>query len=741
MRPTVFVMALACVLLAPAMDADEGMWMPQQVPMLGDELRELGLRLTPDAFDDLTGFPMGAVVSLGGCSAAFVSEDGLILTNHHCVFGSLQYHATPERDLLRDGFLALTQADELPALPTARVYVTTEIEDVTDEIMGDMPADISDLERAKRVDRRRKAMIKACEEPGGVRCQVSSFFNGEQFLRITAMKIQDVRLVYAPALGVGNFGDEEDNWMWPRHTGDFGFYRAYVGRDGKPAPYAADNVPFRPGHHLEISDRDLDPGDLMLLAGYPGRTSRLVTTDEVRAAQEFTMPMEIHYRKVLLEILREQNEGSRRVEILNASRVSNLENFLKKYTGVLRAFARDDLLAKKIEADRRVEEHLRGSPERATHFATARDELRDVLSRGLETRERDMLYDWLYEASPMLEQADLVYRMSVERAKDDDERDEGYQARDWPRKLSAVRRAQKVIEPGSDRAGLRWFLLEAAKLPEGQRIAAIDEALAATGRTGVEPRVETLLDDLYAGTGVTDLDARLAMFEESTEELLARGDPMVAFAAALRGLGEAIQEREREEKGAGYRLRPQVIAAIREMKHGRLAPDANGTLRVGFGVVKGYQPRDGVFYQPQSTILGILEKDTGERPFDSPPRLLELAREARFGPYADPDLGTLAVGFISTVNVTNGSSGSAALNGRGEIIGLAFDMNWEGVGADWVVNEDYVRTVHVDSRYMLWVMDAVDGAHRLLQEMGKPVHFGRASAPEGEGKGGHAGGP
>jgi hypothetical protein len=323
----------------------------------------------------------------------------------------------------------------------------------------------------------------------------------------------------------------------------------------------------------------------------------------------------------------------------------------------------------------------------------------------------------------MLAQADLLFRLSVERGKADDlDRDEEYQERDWPNRLSTVRRQQKSIEPQSDRAGLRWFLLEATRLPAGQRIDAVDAALGTDGEP--EARVDAFLDRLYAGTRLADLDTRLAMFDESTAALLARNDPMIDVARSLRALGEEIEERDRGMAGAMHRLRPVLIAALRDLKRGRLAPDANGTLRVGFGVVQGYAPRDGVSYEPQTTGEGVAAKSTGRPPFDSPAALLGGLREGRFGPYADPDLGDLPVNFLSTVCVTNGSSGSCALNSRGEIAGLAFDSNWEGVGGDWMVNESLVRTVQVDSRYMLWVMDAVDGAHHLLREMGLPVHFG-----------------
>jgi len=727
---------IVLLLLLPVRAAsDPGMWMPQQIPQLGDELRELGLQLDPDAFDDLTGFPMGAIVWLGGCSGAFVSDDGLILTNHHCVYGSLQYNSTPERDLIDAGFLAPDRSEEIPANPTARVYVTTGIEDVTAEILADLGSGIDDRERAETVDDRCKRMVKSCETSPDVRCWVRAFFEGEKYIKITAMVLQDVRLVYAPALGVGNFGGEVDNWMWPRHTGDFGFYRVYTGPDGNPAPYAADNVPFHPEHHLKMSTRNLSPEDLVLLAGYPGRTSRLVSAEEVRDAEEWRMPTAVRLRTELSDILEAQGEGNRSVQIANAARLRGLENYKKKETGVLEAFARDDLLARKQQLEQRIEEYFASDATKAAELDALRQQFHAVLADERSTRERNLMYRWLFEASPLLSQANQLVRLSQERPKADDDRHEGYQERDWPRIEDGIRRTQRSLDVGSDRAGLHWILEKAVALPADQRIEPLDAALRDTGAAGPEAQIDALLDRLYAGTQLTDLQTRLALFTATTQELRERGDPFLDLAAALRDVGEQIEADGHRHEGARLRLRPQLIAAQREMLGGRLAPDANSTLRVSFGVVRGYQARDAVFYQPQTTIRGVLEKDTGEAPFNSPKALLEQARAGRFGSYVDPDLQTLPVAFLSTVNVTNGSSGSAAINAWGEVIGLAYDMNWEGVAADWVVNEDVVRTIHVDSRYILWIMDAVDGAHNLLREMGLPVQFPETAGAAGAGTG------
>ncbi|MFP5246201.1 MAG: S46 family peptidase, partial [Thermoanaerobaculia bacterium] len=339
------------------------------------------------------------------------------------------------------------------------------------------------------------------------------------------------------------------------------------------------------------------------------------------------------------------------------------------------------------------------------------------------TQQRDTLFTWLYTASPMPTQANHLYRLSVEKTKDDLDRAEDYTERNRKKLQQTLTRNRRNIEPGSDRAGLRLFLLEATKLPADQRIAPIDTALAATGKSTPEAQVDALLDRIYASTKIGDKDVEEKMFGETTQQLTARNDSMIAFAASLRPFAQQLQEAEEARTGAESRLRPVLLEALRASRGGRLYPDANSTLRVGFGQVKGYAPRNGVWYQPQTDVRGVVEKDTAKEPFNSPAKLLERAQKREYGTYLDEDMKQMPVAFISTNVVTNGSSGSATLNAWGELCGLAFDSNWEGVGSDYVVEEDLTRTIHVDSRYMLWVMDAVDGAQNLLREMGITPQF------------------
>jgi len=705
-------LALSLAVVAGA-NADEGMWMPRQIPELAGELKAAGMELDPARLTDLTGDPMGAVVSLGGCTASFVSPQGLIVTNHHCVYGSMQYNSTPERDLIQQGFLAAARADELPAAPGSYVYVTSAIRDVTREVLGEPDATLADADFARAVERRSRALVDACERPGGVRCNVARFYEGALFLEITQMEIRDVRLVYAPGAGIGNFGGEIDNWMWPRHTGDFGFLRAYVGPDGQAADPAPANVPYRPKHWLKIATEGVDEGELVWIPGYPGRTYRYRTAAEVAAARELAMPTHVAWARDLIARLDGESRRGRAVEIANYARIRGLANGMKKYEGILLGLADGRVEAERIERERRLAEAAGGA---------------DVMARleALESERRaserhDLVLDWIDRASPMLGQAIKLWRLAEERPLPDLEREEGFRERDHSRLLQSITRAQRSIEAASDRAGLRYLLARAAELPVDQRLAPLDARLEATGAATAEARIERLLDALYDGTALGDLAARQAMAEESTAQLAARHDPMLDLARELAPVLAARRARERAREGAMLRVRPAYLALLAAQSGGRLYPDANSTLRFTYGRVTGYQPRDGVAYRPRTTLAGVVAKATGVEPFAAPPALLEAARRVPEA-YVDPRLGTLPVDFLSTCDITGGNSGSPTLNARGEIVGLAFDGNWEGVVSDYRFRSEIVRTIHVDAVYMRWVMDEVDRAHELLREMSLPVH-------------------
>jgi hypothetical protein len=722
--------ALACFLVALPALAEEGMWMPQQIPDLAPRLRSMGFAGDAKAFADLTGFPMGAIVSLGGCSASFVSPEGLIVTNHHCVQGALQYNSKPDRDLMTDGFLAKTRAEELWVGPGSRVMVTVSVKDVTEEIAGKIDPRAADRTRYDVVEKRVKERTAACEKDG-LRCTVSSFFEGKKWFELAQMEIRDVRLVYAPAAGIGNFGGETDNWQWPRHTGDFGFYRAYVSPAGKAVPFARENVPFRPKQFLRVSTKGANPGELVFVAGYPGRTFRLNTYEEVKETVDFTLPRVVKRYAEQIALLEKLSKENKETALRVSTRLRSFNNTLTKDKGVLEGMVKGGLLAQKAANEKELVAWIEADPSRKAAYGDVLPALNALVAEKARTRERDaLLLELAGGRSPVPYTAhgaaQVLYRFSMEKPKPDTARDAAYQQRNWTRVREAQERAQRNLDPKADRVLMTYTLTDVAKLPAEQRIEALDKAVGlAPGMSEADAAkaISAFLDRYLAGTEIYDKEFRLACLDKSTAQLVATNDTALALAAALYPLAEQNRERTEERTGATYRLGPRYADALLLKSGGLVAPDANSTLRVTYGQVKPVEPRDGILFLAQTTLAGIAEKATGQGEFDAPKGELDAIRALRAGkksPYLDPKLNDVPVDFLSTVDTTGGNSGSATLNAAGELVGLLFDGTYDTVASDYLFDAEKTRSIHVDSRYMLWVMTTVDGAGALLGEMGVP---------------------
>jgi hypothetical protein len=709
---------------APGLRAEQGMWMPQQIPELAGRLQAMGFKGDPKAFADLTGQPMGAIVSLGGCTASFVSPDGLIATNHHCVTGGLQFNSTPQRNLLRDGFLARTRDEEVSNGPGSRVFVTTSVTEVTEAITGKIDPKATDRQGFDAIERRIKERIAACEKDG-LRCNVASFFEGLKYFEIAQLEIKDVRLVYAPAEGIGVFGGETDNWRWPRHTGDWSFLRAYVSKDGKSVPFSKDNVPYKPKHWLQVYTQGAKPGELVFVVGYPGRTQRHQTYAEVRETTEWTFPRAIRLAQEQLALIDSLTRDDKALAIKLAGRVQGLNNTLTNQKGMLEGLVKGGALARKQEQERELAAWIAADPVRQKKYGDVLPALQALQAEGEKTRERNAVLSNLASASSYLGAAQTLYRLSRQRPKQDLDRDSGFQERDWGRIRENQDRMQRTLDAAADRAVLRWAMGLAAALPAGQRIEPLDKIVglrALMAKPEAEKAVDAYLDALYAGTRMGDRDFRLGLMDKSTAEMEAARDFFINLAVALEPLAESIREAGKDRSGAFARLRPRYMEALLAKAGGLVAPDANSTLRVTYGQVKGVDAKDGLFYKPQTGLKGILEKQTGEGDFNAPQKQLDTIRELLAGrkesPYLDPALKDVPVDFLSTVDVTGGNSGSPTLNGKGELVGLLFDGTYESVASNFLFDEVKTRSIHVDSRYMLWNMSEVDGASNLLKEMG-----------------------
>ncbi|NVB40941.1 S46 family peptidase [Pseudenhygromyxa sp. WMMC2535] len=705
-----------------------GMWMPAQLASAEqvENLKWAGLELDPAVLTAPTEFPLGAIVSLGGCSASFVSDQGLLITNHHCVTRALARNSKKGENLLVDGFLAKTKAEERWAGPGQRVYVTNSFTDVTDTVLAGLE-DIEDpAARDEELHARRKKLSSECEAAreaelgeGGVRCVVPAFFEGAQFFLIEQLQLRDIRLVHAPDAGVGVFGGEIDNWRWPRHTGDYSFFRAYVGADGKPADYAETNVPYEPKHVLKVATEDLDEGDFVMVAGYPGRTSRLKTAEEVADAVQWYFPRKIARYEQYLAAIEGATGDDETLQIKANPLVRGLGNGLTNAKGMLDGLGKGGLAEERAEQQRALQTWIEADEQRKAAYGTVLADIEALNHSQRATRDRDEAFAELMRASGLLGRAMVVIDAAKQRKEG-----KGPSEAEVEHFRSSLEEAQRSFSVEIDRAILRLHLQRAAELPAAQQPEALRVVLGVKADAAVDDAViDKALDRFYAKTKLATADRVVELYANAKLEKLEKSkDPFIVAALALVPMKEALEARKAEFAGEMAVLRPRYIAALREFAASRgetLAPDANSTLRVTYGTVRGYQPagRDEP-YTPFTVVSEMLAKHTGEAPFNLPEGAREAIAAKNFGPYVDPELGELPIDFLADLDITGGNSGSPTLNARGELIGLVFDGNYEAMASDWVFMPEITRSIHVDIRAVLWMMDAVDQADHLLEEMG-----------------------
>ncbi len=697
--------------------ADEGMWMPSQLPGLSADLRKAGFKGDPRQLAELTRHPMNAVISLGGCTASFVSPEGLAVTNHHCAMGAIQLNTTPDRNLIRDGFIAADRAAELSAGPSARIFVTTAFDRITDRILSDARGKTG---RAylDAVEAASKSAVAECEQDAGHRCSVANMYYGSEFYLVKQLEIRDVRLVYAPPDAIGNYGDEIDNFMWPRHSGDFTFYRAYVGPDGKPAAFAPENVPYRAPSHLRVSTAPVKAGDFAMVAGYPGTTFRHRTASEFAQQLDWQLPSRIALFGGMIGVIERATAGNDDAEVKYAATLARFKNNLKRAQGELEGLTRSDAAVVRQADEQAMLAWLERQPDAAATRAGI-DAMQSILDAASGTRDRNQLLSALRDHTELLRSAIRIQRLALERGKPDAERQGGYQQRDVAQIEAQTRQVTRRYDVAVEKALLAHLLAQYYALPAGQRVAEVD-AVFGDSAEGLPAR----LDALYAGTKLGDEASRMAALAADAATLAGSDDALLKAAATLQPAWLRMEDAARERDGELLRLRPAYMHALTGFRRSQgraMYPDANSTLRVSFGKVSPLVPRDAVSYSPVTTVGGILEKHTGQAPFDAPAPLRQAIARRDFGSTADPALGTQPVNFMTNLDTTGGNSGSPVLDAHGRLIGLNFDSNWEAVSASWMFDPRYKRAIHVDMRYVRWILSKVYPAPALLEEMRLPA--------------------
>lgn len=707
-------LALVLIVVQSATVADEGMFPISEIHKL--KLQAKGLKIDSKEVYNPDGTSLiDAIVQVGGCTGSFVSPDGLVLTNHHCAFGAVQAISTTEDDYITNGFLASTRDKELPARGYT-VRITESYRDVSSEVLSAVSEEMELAERAKAIDKRMNELVEEAEKANpGKRASVSEMFPGRSYVLFVYAFFRDVRLVYVPPRSIGEFGGETDNWIWPRHTGDFSFLRVYVGPDGSPAAYAPENVPYKPKKFLKVQPKGVGEGDFVFILGYPGRTYRHRTSHYLEYEEQYRMPYVANLYEWQIGVMEEMSKDDRALAIKFDSRIKGLANVMKNYRGKLQGMRRLHLVDKKREEEKQLQAFIDADPARQKTYGTVLKGIGEVYREITAFAESEAVLGYLGSSSLMLGTGSMLVTAADELSKPDVERIGSYMERNYTRTKERMLSRLDDYNEASDKIFLREFLLQASALPSDQRIDAVNEIV---GDGPAEERIDAWIERAYARSVLKDREKVASALEDPAEAVKNLDDPFLSLAEGLKKESTAMRERRERQDGALTRLYGLLVDVKEQWKKTAFIPDANSTLRLTYGYVKGYSPADATTYSPITTLSGVVEKTTGEEPFNTPQKILDLAGQKDYGQFAHPKLGDVPVAVLYNLDTTGGNSGSPLINAYGELVGVNFDRAWEATINDYAWSESYSRSIAVDIRYVLWVTQKFGGADFLFAEMG-----------------------
>jgi Peptidase S46 len=693
----------------------EGMWPWHDLAGLDENaLNSRGLQISlADLWTPGKGGLLRAVAGLKGCSASFVSSDGLLLTNHHCAYPGIQRNSSPEHDYLANGFVAKDRSEELPGRGML-VYVFQQQSDVTAKVLDGLDPSLPDLERLREIERRESALVKACEQKPNTRCEVARENHGLRFLLLENLELRDVRIVAAPPESLGNFGGEIDNWHWPRHTLDFTLMRAYVNPKGEPADYDKNNVAFRPERYLQVSTEFPAPPDFIMVAGTPARTKRYATAVEVEDALTWYYPTREALFAAWIAALEAAAGDDPKAVLATASWVRRLNNGLFHAKGMVRGLRANRTVDRAKAREETLRAWMRSEPTRMQQYGSTLDALETHLKETRDGRDRDLLLGYLTYGAQVFSFARRITKWAAERDKPDERREPGYQDRDEASTGRELEQAQRSLHLDADRAVMKLFVQRLCQLSEKQRPLILAEP---NGLPCDEARLDRRLRDLYRRTKLGEVDGRKNAFGKSLDVLRRSADPMIRLALQMAPELDAVEQRGKERAGARVRLERPYLEALIAFQGKTFYPDANGTPRISFAHVSGYSPQDGTWYTPQTTFRGLLDKHTGKKPFDAPEALRRAFEQRSFGAYADASGEDVPMCFLSNADTTGGNSGSPVLDARGRVIGLNFDRVYENIAGDYGYNPARSRNVMVSTRAILWYLEQVAGAGHVAAEM------------------------
>ena len=682
--------------------ADEGMWLPSLISQRIADMQAKGFHLSAEDIYNVNEASLkDAVVLFGrGCTGELVSPEGLLLTNHHCGYSQIQKHSSVEHDYLRDGFWAMSRNEELPN-EGLTVKFLERMEDVTDIILKGYEPKMSEQERKDIVKENSKALIEEVTKGGkGLKAIVEALYYGNQYFLFVYREYSDVRLVGAPPSSVGKFGGDTDNWMWPRHTGDFSIFRIYADKDNNPAEYSEDNVPYKPKKYFNISAKGVKEGDFTFIYGFPGKTQEYIHSEAVRYIEKIGDPHKIALRTIRLDIMNRHQSQSQKVRIQYSSKHAGVANAWKKWQGEAKGLTKNKTVA------------VKQAYEKAFDKWAANGEFDGVVGR-LDSLYKELepyafAYDYYNETVRTIEVSNFA--ISIERLFDEDGSFDSEKAQQLAKTFF-----KDYYMPIDKECFVAMMTEFDRNVPETFKPEYFKKQMRKF------KGAEKWADHIFSKTLFTDADKVAGLTAKDMKKV--EKDPAVEF------YNEFVEWYVADLNPHTKRLNTEIELAYRDYMRGQLVysrtqrvakdfyPDANLTLRVAYGHVKGYSPADAIYYTPSSTIKGIMEKDNPEIfDYNIPQRLRDLYAAKDYGPWTDAN-GEVPVCFIATNHTTGGNSGSPVINADGELIGLNFDRVWEGTMSDIIYDPEICRNITLDIRYVLFTIDKLAGAGHLIEEM------------------------
>jgi len=696
--------------------AKEGMWIPLFLQELNEaEMKKMGLNITAEDIYSISQASLkdAIVIFGGGCTGEVVSDQGLVLTNHHCGYGAIQNHSSIDHDYLTDGFWAMNRDEEL-SNPGLSVTFLVQMREVTDGVLQGVTEDMEEANRQKIINKNIKKMIADEPKEEGNRVIVKPFFSGNRYILFVYDVFTDVRLVGAPPSNIGKFGGDTDNWMWPRHTGDFSVFRIYADENNRPAKYASSNVPYTPKKHLSISLKGEQKDDFTFIFGYPGTTKEYIPSDEIRLITEVENPVRIKLRTLRLNTMKAAQNVDPKVRIQYARKVAGIANSWKRWQGENRGIKRLDAIAKKQELEKNIQLWVDADAKRKSEYGDLIPSFHKLYEDMTPLR---LKYQYYREAGMGIEIISFANRFSrLANLVNEKEAD--------------VEKIKKVSES----------LMEYSQSFYKDYVVAIDQQVASDLLKEFAEAYPSnqLPDELqaiqlkykgdYAAFSKKLMEKSLFVNQKAVDAILNNPDkkaikkmmkdPAFAMAQSFSNYGQKINEEIKDLEYQSIALRRNYMKLQMEYDSDKVFyPDANFTMRIAYGFVDNYKPRDAVKYEYFSTLEGILDKEDPDiYDYVVEDKLKELYKNKDYGPYADAD-GTIHVGFTASNHTTGGNSGSPVFNGDGQLIGINFDRNWEGTMSDLMYDPDQCRNISLDIRYCLFIIDKFAGAGHLVDEM------------------------